>query len=305
MWYKLFGTGGTGSGSGSGSDNLIIVDGTPTGTGDATKLYFDRLGSGFYTWSDTNQAFSAMSTTSDVGGTYLTPEQVTAVQNLTTNGVPKVQTINTTIAAGGNFTTALAGDKQVNIWKILSQTFTPSANIATDGTKALVSSNTTTNVPANAFDVDGGTPTYWQPFNTVSPVNEFLGYDFTTPKDIIQITYIPHTNAYNPKNVKVQWSDDNISWSDAYATLMPSGTAGVVYTISFSSAGAHRYWRLYITDSYTGCRIRTLTMSEGTVVTNKQIIKDADSITATHDGATLTLANAGASSVNVRVLIVG
>lgn len=140
------------------------------------------------------------------------------------------------------------------------------ADVCTGGT-AIAGGGFTGSTPSNAFDNNSGVG--YVPTGT----SGYIGYDFGAgnEKDIVEysIGTGASTNATAlPKTFKLQWSDDNSSWTDA------SGSAGAVQTVSLwiingatrtfpetLAAGFHRYFRFFMLTQNGGtsqCRINEL-----------------------------------------------
>jgi hypothetical protein len=70
-----------------------------------------------------------------------------------------------------------------------------------------------------------------------------------------------------------QWSDDNVAWTTADTRSGQTGwTSGEIRTFDFASAGAHRYWRLNISNNNGAgnTSVGELEMMEGTTVTYEE-----------------------------------
>lgn len=102
------------------------------------------------------------------------------------------------------------------------------SSIATGGTPAA----STEYLPptynaAKAFD--GNAATFWSG-NSSSGVPAWLSYDFGTAVDIVEVAYTGRpdgTLGQYPSNFKVQYSDNNSTWTDAWAVTGQTGwTAG-------------------------------------------------------------------------------
>ena len=62
----------------------------------------------------------------------------------------------------------------------------------------------------------------------------------------------PGDNAIRIKNFYLQYSDDDSGWTTHYTGLVPnSGEQWYTYNIP-AGAGSHRYWRVWIVDSWDG-----------------------------------------------------
>ena len=92
---------------------------------------------------------------------------------------------------------------------------------------------------------DKNTSTYWMP--SAGPP-QWLGYVFAVPVFVhtVKLTgYSSAGSAYNPTSVKVQYSDNGISWTDV-ATYNQEFTSTQTTLPIPLKAGFHKYWRVYI-----------------------------------------------------------
>ena len=121
-------------------------------------------------------------------------------------------------------------------------------------TAAIESGHSGTDVAANAFD--GDLTTYWaSDLMGASIVNSsYVGQYFSEKKEIARVQYYSPVNRLNNTSaIKVQFSDDGITWTDAiaYTNLPTSGDAWVYLDVP--KVGAHLYWRIIPTEgTYTG-----------------------------------------------------
>ncbi len=87
--------------------------------------------------------------------------------------------------------------------------------------------------------------------------NQYVGYDFGTNVFVIAITFMngyPQTN-YVPKNVKLQYSDDKTTWSDASTvSTFPNSPLDAVIVNTLTN-DAHRYWRIFVIDAHNNSYI--------------------------------------------------
>lgn len=120
------------------------------------------------------------------------------------------------------------------------------------------------NPPGNAFD--GGLITNWATSHVSSEGISgvaWIGQDFGSAKDIVQVTIEQYTAATGISSVKLERSGDGSSWTDVGAYSITKDAA--LNTLDFPSVGAHRFWRLLAnanpggTERWQVCRI---TMSE-------------------------------------------
>jgi hypothetical protein len=88
-----------------------------------------------------------------------------------------------------------------------------------------------------------------------------------------------------PRNHIWQYSDDNASWSDAATSVGPAGD-GAKTTHAWPSAGAHRYWRLYVLDNHVNGGGNFTAMRELELLTNDGAsISSVSFVTAPESGA--------------------
>lgn len=113
----------------------------------------------------------------------------------------------------------------------------------------------------NAFDDDNGT--IWAN-GSGGNTNHYLGYDFTTPVviDRFMLQTRSNNNDQMAKNIKLECSDDNATWTTVYTSTaqtawgpneerlftLPSYAA----TYSGSPHGTHTYWRLHFAKDNAG-----------------------------------------------------
>jgi hypothetical protein len=105
-------------------------------------------------------------------------------------------------------------------------------------------------VAANAFDDNTGI-TSWISAEQTTGINgvSWIGYDFGSVKRIKRVKLYHSSSAgWGVTSVKVQYSDNGSSWSDAATVAVyEAGTN----TIDISDNGAHRYWRLLANSNVT------------------------------------------------------
>lgn len=131
-----------------------------------------------------------------------------------------------------------------------TNTTTYSSDLCTGGTP-LYNDDEPTYTGAKAFDDDGNT--YWWEDANAGSGAAYIGYDLGSGNDadIRRVTLKNcgtvggFSTAYTVSSVKVQYSDNGSSWSDAqtFSSLDTSLDATNTLTLT-SSAGSHRYWRL-------------------------------------------------------------
>jgi|SRR5579875_2798389 len=92
---------------------------------------------------------------------------------------------------------------------------------------------------SNAFD--GDTSTYWYGGESYPSGVSYIGYDFINPKTISFIYLFQHTSAaYAVTSVKIQVSNDNITWN----TLTTVSVLPGANNIFFNNNTPYRYWRI-------------------------------------------------------------
>lgn len=112
--------------------------------------------------------------------------------------------------------------------------------------------------PESAFDDNNSTRWASSQSNTAVSGAAYIGYDFGAgvTKDIRQVSLRqgwPGSEAYySVTGIKVQYSDNGSSWSDASVFLvLPDNGSVSQESPVFASVGSHRYWRL-LANSNTG-----------------------------------------------------
>lgn len=73
----------------------------------------------------------------------------------------------------------------------------------------------------------------------------YIGQDFGIATNVAQIAYTASTSSIAPSAIKIQFSEDNISWitTDVYPNLAWSSGETKTFTVSTIS-NQHRYWRI-------------------------------------------------------------
>lgn len=125
---------------------------------------------------------------------------------------------------------------------------TLSADVATSG-QAIGSGWTIGGGVSAAFDNSTADNSSNYCGTNVGGSSGIVGQDFGSgvTKNIQQVTLVQGTaggffTTQCMTSIKVQWSDDNSSWTDA-TTLAPT-TVATKQTFSVPDSGAHRYWRI-------------------------------------------------------------
>lgn len=108
----------------------------------------------------------------------------------------------------------------------------------------------------NAYKAfDNNTSTFWES-NAASSTSggKWIGYTFTTPKDIVMLKH--RTSAGAIQNVKVQYSDDKSTWTDTGDTYTVTSSDGTK-CVSVTSSGSHLHWRVYLVSASSNTRFAT------------------------------------------------
>ncbi|MDP4092956.1 MAG: fibronectin type III domain-containing protein, partial [Bacillota bacterium] len=83
--------------------------------------------------------------------------------------------------------------------------------------------------------------------------NSWLKVDFGTPQPIVRLMYQADSWSNGDyrggmKNFRAEYSDDNTNWNSAYTGIAQQN--GSKQEFVWPNAGSHRYWRIYVVDSY-------------------------------------------------------
>lgn len=92
-----------------------------------------------------------------------------------------------------------------------------------------------------AFDNDTGTS--WA--GSSGAGDKWLSYDFGVARNVVQFK-ITNAGSNFQQGVKLQWSDDDSTWTDA-TPLMAAAISAAGSSQTYLVAGTKSYWRLYIT----------------------------------------------------------
>ncbi|KPV54349.1 hypothetical protein SE17_04330 [Kouleothrix aurantiaca] len=116
--------------------------------------------------------------------------------------------------------------------------------------------------PASFTDANSGTGCGWNYYGNV-----YISFDLTTPKTIGRATTMAMTSGgwSGPQHVRWEYSDDASVWSEAASLVADADGDGHVASYTWATVGAHRYWRLYVIDSWVGGGGYTLAMREITL----------------------------------------
>ena len=132
-----------------------------------------------------------------------------------------------------------------NTWTVGSDTFTASASATQGG--------------YNPFDAFYGSPNvFWRGQNVTDWIEIDLGTGPAAAKVPLAYSYRPYwdgngsdgTASNNPTNFVLEYSDNNSTWTTADSRTGISVKRGQAF--SFSSVGAHRYWRLRTVNTFGG-----------------------------------------------------
>jgi hypothetical protein len=117
---------------------------------------------------------------------------------------------------------------------------------------------------ASLTDHNSGTGVGWYVYGNVS-----ITFDLATPKQIGRATFTAMTAGgwSGPKNVRWEYSDDAVLWSEALTSIATGDGDGHVSAFTWATVGAHRYWQLYVIDSWVmgggySLAMRDLTLHE-------------------------------------------
>ena len=111
--------------------------------------------------------------------------------------------------------------------------------------------------PYKAFD--GNNYTAWYA-NTNSATNQWISYDFGSDVTVAKIRVRPEypSNQSRLKNINIQYSDDNLTWSGSNNFVVPNANQDNDFILA--DIGSHRYWRMYVADNYTTYNIGCATL---------------------------------------------
>jgi hypothetical protein len=119
-------------------------------------------------------------------------------------------------------------------------------DLCTGGTPT-VSDTSAGNAAADMFDNSIANFNYWDAAST----NQWAAYQFPSPVDIVEIAIAQTGSATDPlgrapKDCIVQYSDDGVSWSDAFSFTFAAFVVDAfrAYPEAPPAAGYHRAWRL-------------------------------------------------------------
>ena len=133
---------------------------------------------------------------------------------------------------------------------------TATSNSDQTGSGTTISGSTHADAPtaSNAFDNNSGTRVALMGGSGTA----YIGYDFGSGNslEIRQATIrngYSGSSGYGVTSIKIQYSDNNSTWSDANTwTITDDLAASVQSSSTFASVGAHRYWRLLQNSTLVG-----------------------------------------------------
>ena len=81
-----------------------------------------------------------------------------------------------------------------------------------------------------------------------SPANQWVQYKFEQEVFIHTAALTNWNTAYSPKDCRIEYSNDGVSFQTATSTTFASGLAG--QSVSFAASGFYQYWRLFMVNTY-------------------------------------------------------
>lgn len=111
----------------------------------------------------------------------------------------------------------------------------------------------------NANDNNASTYVGWNAYTNVS-----IAYDLGSAYEIRKGTVTANTDGgwSGPKDVLWEYSDDGSSWTTALSSTCVSDGDGVKSVFTWTSVGAHRYWRLFVSTSWVNTGGYTISVQE-------------------------------------------
>lgn len=100
--------------------------------------------------------------------------------------------------------------------------------------------------PSFAFDGSTG-GTNWISPNQTKP--HWIGYDYGVGRNVNSVTITATDGNRAPKNFDIQYSQDGITWTTEWSVAGATWPSATQTFTKPDSAGASRYWRVYITDN--------------------------------------------------------
>lgn len=130
-----------------------------------------------------------------------------------------------------------------------------SVEIPATGGTAFGSDNDVDAEPDKAFD---GDPNTYFASNANAGVNDYIGYEYSSVVGVAGVAVLTQT-ASNltpdfprmPKAVKLQYSDDGISYTDAFSDIIYNNLSNHEYILPLAAPGAgqHLGWRAFFVDN--------------------------------------------------------
>ena len=84
--------------------------------------------------------------------------------------------------------------------------------------------------------------------SAASPANQWVQYKFEQEVFIHTAALTNWNTAYSPKDCRIEYSNDGVSFQTATSTTFASGLAG--QSVSFAASGFYQYWRLFMVNTY-------------------------------------------------------
>lgn len=113
-------------------------------------------------------------------------------------------------------------------------------DVATGGTAIASSEYDSQHLDDYAFDV-GGYRNFWSTLSG-SGTNGWIGYDFGSNKDIIEVAFWTNDASRLPGTFEVQYSDDSSSWTTLFTQTVSSPTANTLYVANASGISTSGMW---------------------------------------------------------------
>lgn len=132
-------------------------------------------------------------------------------------------------------------------YSIVTSGMTPNVDLGTPVTGFGSSGN-----PASLTDNNNSTGLGFNEYGADIDAPIAVSFDFTTPIAIRRTIVVGQTSGgwSPPRNIKIQYSDDNSSWLDALTATGSNSTEASSNTYDNTDQGLHQYWRLYVRDNF-------------------------------------------------------
>lgn len=165
----------------------------------------------------------------------------------------------------------------------------PSADQCSGGT-ASASTVNGGNVAANGFDNNNAT--YWE---ATGNTNQWLKYDFGSAKTVRQVRVRNQSYTNAPRNFKIQYSADDVTYTDALAVtneyMYVTGVNDRDYAIPADHSA--RYWRIYIQSCNGAARIAlsevSMFIDSGNSIYEWNVGDDGEIITGSASSSAITV----------------